>query len=80
MDGETLAGLLFLPFFLRDLAVNYDEIKLFDVVFVNTCVVLNLLGNIMFSYGLKYGYAGRITAIDAGQVVIEVFIIIVTWF
>ena len=65
-----LCGFFFLPFFAYDLMYNNYSVTLNDILLSNAFVVMNLLGNILFSYGIKYGFAGRILAIDSGQIVV----------
>lgn len=60
VDGELLCGFFFLPFFIMDLMTSDSAVSLYDLFMGNLFVVMNLIGNVMFSYGIKYGYAGRI--------------------
>jgi flagellar biosynthesis protein FliP len=60
VDGELLCGFFFLPFFILDLVTSSTCVSIYDIMMANAFVVMNLVGNVMFSYGIKYGYAGRI--------------------
>lgn len=59
IDGEALCGAFFIPFFIRELLYS-NEIILKDVLLTNTFVVINVVGNIVFSYALNFGLAGRV--------------------
>jgi len=66
VDGEMMCGLFFLPFLLNDMFFAEYKITFYDIIMSNAFVLMNLIANVMFSYGIKYGYAGRIQAIDSG--------------
>ena len=79
VDGEMMCGFFFLPFFLWDLKYDEYAVTFYDIMMANAFVVMNLVGNVMFSYGIKYGYAGRIQAIDSGQIIVQLVFAILIW-
>ena len=79
VDGEMLCGFFFLPFFIYDLMYNGYSVTFKDIMLSNCFVLMNLLGNILFSYGIKYGFAGRILAIDSGQIIVQLVFAIILW-
>ena len=79
VDGEMVCGFFFLPFMLHDLTYGDYSLTMYDILMANAFVVMNLVGNIMFSYGIKYGYAGRIQAIDSGQIIVQLVFAILIW-
>ena len=64
---------------LYDLKYSDFSLTFYDVGMANGFVFMNLVANIMFSYGIKYGYAGRIQAIDSGQIIVQLVFAIMIW-